>query len=139
MLKKKLKQFCIIRQKQRTLGCNWSFSKKNSGVFSPRRVTNFFLKLRNPLLHSSGNSWVSCEFNFSSIDHFVILKNLPLWGPWLIKTRTALSKAVFLKQIFCPFRLPFFYTRFLNKFCSLLAHPTRFFFILHVLLFSKIK
>lgn len=139
MLKKRIKQFCIIRQKQRTLGFNWVFSKKKGGIFSPRRVTNFFLKLRNPLLHSAGNSWVSSELIFSNIDHFVILKKVPLWGPWLIKIQKVLVNSIFLKQIFSPLRIPFVYKHFLSTFCSLLTHSERFFFVLHILLFSKIK
>lgn len=56
MLKKRLKQYCVLRQKRRLGGEHLVFTRKGGGSFSPRRVTNFFLKVTNPALKSSGCS-----------------------------------------------------------------------------------
>lgn len=81
MFKKRLKQYCILRQKRRLGDSESVLRRSGPGLFSPRRVTNFFLKLYNPLLKSSGFSFFSPDISEIDKSYAVLVSGCVFWGP----------------------------------------------------------
>ena len=83
MFKNRLKQFCVLRQKRRLENKDSVFFRSGHGVFSPRRLTNLFLKVSSPTLKSSGSSIASTDLTNLDKSYAAFFSGRVFWGPWL--------------------------------------------------------
>jgi hypothetical protein len=80
MFKKRLKQYHILRQKKRLENKSPLFMKSGQGIFSPKRVSNFFFKTSNLNLISSGPSIVSNDLKNFEKSYLAFISKSVFWG-----------------------------------------------------------